>query len=113
MTAHIVLETARLIIRRIDADDRHAMQAVYRDADAMRWVGDGRPLDGEACLHWVEVTLANYARRGYGMFALDLENAAMVVGFCGIAHANDQPEAEIKYALVRVFGRSRADLPAR
>jgi RimJ/RimL family protein N-acetyltransferase len=109
MTAHTVLETERLIIRRINADDCDAMQAVYGDADAMRWVGDGLPLDGEACLRWVEVTLANYARRGYGMFALELETDATVVGFCGIVHPNDQPEAEIKYALRREhWGRGYA-----
>lgn len=98
----VIARTRRLLIRRVAADDLDAMHDVYSDADAMRWVGDGSPLDRAGCARWIEITLANYARRGYGMYAVELAATGAVAGFCGIVHPNDQPEAEVKYALRRV-----------
>jgi hypothetical protein len=31
------------------------MHAVYGDASAMRWVGDGEPLERERCARWIDV----------------------------------------------------------
>lgn len=77
------------------------MLDVYGDAEAMRWVGDGQPLDLAQCEHWVEVTHRNYAARGYGMFALVGLGSRAVIGICGLVHPGGQVEAEFKYALRR------------
>jgi ribosomal-protein-alanine N-acetyltransferase len=104
-----IYQTERLLVRHITDGDVDAMYAVYGDAKAMQWVDDGRPIDREGCLRWIEVTKENYATRGYGMSALVLKEAGSVVGFCGIVHPGDQPEPEIKYALLRAFwGRGLA-----
>ena len=79
------------------------MVAVYGDADAMRWVGDGKPLDRDACRRWIDVTARNYRERGYGMCAVELGDGGNVVGFCGLVHPNGQAEAELKYALHREY----------
>jgi RimJ/RimL family protein N-acetyltransferase len=85
------------------------MHAVYGDAEAMRWVGDGQPLDRAGCVEWVGVTLRNYERRGYGMSAIVDRESGDVIGFCGLVHPGGQPEAEVKYALRRqAWGRGLA-----
>jgi RimJ/RimL family protein N-acetyltransferase len=99
--ASAVFQTPRLLARRVEPTDAGAMHKVYGDVDAMRWVGDGNPLDLAQCQHWIEVTLRNYATRGYGMFALVSRETGEVVGFCGLVHPGGQLEAEIKYALSR------------
>lgn len=105
----IVFESGRLIGRRLVADDLAAMLAVYGDADAMRWVGDGQPITRRQCAEWLEVTERNYRQRGYGMFALVERGTGQVVGFCGLVHPGRQDEAEIKYALDRRYwGRGLA-----
>ncbi|WP_374567033.1 GNAT family N-acetyltransferase [Ideonella sp.] len=96
-----LIDTPRQRIRRIEPGDGAAMLAVYGDADAMRWVGDGRPLDAAQCEEWIGVTLRNYATRGYGMVALVERTTGEVIGFCGLVHPGGQPDAEIKYALRR------------
>lgn len=65
-----VFQTPRLDARHITAADVDAMLAVYGDPAVVRHVADGRPLDRARCEQWVEVTLRNYATRGYGMVAL-------------------------------------------
>lgn len=96
-----MFQTERLKIRRWQDTDLTALTAVYGDADAMRWVGDGAPLTEADCVRWLDVTRANYERRGYGMFAAEELATSMVVGFCGIVHPGDQVEPEIKYAFHR------------
>lgn len=98
----IVFRTRRLVVRRWCDADVPALAAVYGDADAMRWVGDGEPITAAACVRWLEVTSRNYAERGYGMFALERHTEPGVIGFCGIVHPGGQVEPEIKYALRRM-----------
>ncbi len=105
----MLFETERARVRQLSDSDLDAMHAVYGDADAMRWVDDGQPLGRDGCLKWIEVTRNNYAVRGYGMSALVLRETGVVFGFCGIVHPGGQPEAEIKYALLREYwGRGLA-----
>jgi RimJ/RimL family protein N-acetyltransferase len=94
-------QTERLLVRRWRDSDLSALLAVYGDADAMRWVGDGRAITSEECMQWLEVTRTNYRKRGYGMFAVETTSSPEVIGFCGIVHPGGQPEPEIKYAFLR------------
>ncbi|HZW99603.1 MAG TPA: GNAT family N-acetyltransferase [Trueperaceae bacterium] len=96
-----VFVTERLRARRWRDSDLEPLLAVYGDADAMRWVGDGSQLDPGEALRWLDVTRANYALRGYGMFALEDLDTGAVVGFIGIVHPGGQPEPEVKYAFAR------------
>ena len=100
---HALFETPRLRVRQLGPADTDALFAVYGDADAMRWVGDGQPLSRARCEEWVAVTQRNYARRGYGMSAIVERASQAVIGFCGLVHPGGQAEAEIKYALLRAF----------
>lgn len=110
----VIFNTKRLIGRRLLASDVPALLEVYGDADAMRWVGDGQPLTREDCKRWVEVTAGNYRSRGYGMSAIVEHESNRVVGFCGLVHPDNQPEAELKYAFGRPsWGRGYATEAAR
>lgn len=104
-----VFTTERLIARRWTDAEVESLLAVYGDEDAMRWVGDGTAITREQCEKWMEVTRANYEKRGYGMFALDEKESGEVVGFCGLVHPGGQAEPEVKYALHRShWGRGLA-----
>jgi [ribosomal protein S5]-alanine N-acetyltransferase len=107
----MLFETPRLLVRRLSEADEDALLAVYGDGPAMRWVGDGQPLDRATCRRWIDVTLGNYARRGYGMNAVvrRAEPAQPVVGFAGLVHPGQQVLPEVKYALLRAhWGRGLA-----
>lgn len=99
----ILFETERIICRRLMPSDIDEMYAVYSDADAMRWVDGGQPIQESECSKWLTVTLNNYESRGYGMSTLVSREDKTVISFCGLVHPNNQPETEIKYALHRRF----------
>lgn len=99
----ILFETERIICRRLLPSDIDEMYAVYSDADAMRWVDDGQPIQMDECSQWLVVTQNNYELRGYGMSTLVSREDGAVIGFCGLVHPDNQHEVEIKYALHRRF----------
>jgi RimJ/RimL family protein N-acetyltransferase len=105
----VLFETPRLRCRHWRPDDLETLCAVYGDAAAMRFVGDGEPLDRAGCERWLEVTAANLLRRGYGMSALEDRGNGRVLGFIGLVHPGEQAEPELKYALHRdAWGRGLA-----
>lgn len=105
----VVFRSERLLCRRWIPEDFGPLLAVYSDAEAMRWIGDGKPITRSECEEWFRVTDANYAKRGYGMFALVELASGSVIGFAGLVHPGGQPEPEIKYALLRShWGRGLA-----
>src|SRR5262245_10633171 len=97
-----LFETERLRVRQLELHDLDALQAVYGDADAMRWVGDGNPLDRDACRRWIDVTWRNYEERGYGMSTAVSRALHETIGFCGLVHPGGRTEPELKYALARI-----------
>jgi RimJ/RimL family protein N-acetyltransferase len=104
-----MFQTARLQVRWWVDEDVADLLAVYGDAEAMRWVGDGQPLPLAQCEEWLRVTRRNYEARGYGMSALVERATGRVVGFCGLVHPGGQAVAELKYALRREhWGRGLA-----
>ncbi len=98
-----VFETERLVVRRWRDSDLPYLMAVYGDAEAVQWVGDGQPITESECREWLVVTRRNYEKRGYGMFAVELKSEPGVIGFCGIVHPGGQEEPEVKYAYLRRF----------
>ena len=109
MSNEVIFESERLRCRRWIPEDLQPLFAVYCDVEGARWVGNGEPITFAACEEWLRVTEANYLRRGYGMFALEQRSSRQVIGFCGLIHPGDQPEVEIKYALLRSYwGRGLA-----
>ncbi|MBV9957563.1 MAG: GNAT family N-acetyltransferase [Acidobacteria bacterium] len=109
-----VLETERLVIRRLRASDLDELSALCCDAELMRYVGDGRPLGREQVQLWIERSLDNYARRGFGCMAVTEKSDGRLIGYCGLVYAPGSDEAEIIYALKREFwGRGLASEAAR
>ena len=67
----------------------------------MRWVGDGDTITREQCEKWIEVTLGNYQKRGYGMLAIEEAKSGKLIGFAGLVHPGGQVVPEVKYAFLR------------
>ncbi|MBS1709897.1 MAG: GNAT family N-acetyltransferase [Armatimonadetes bacterium] len=94
-----VVNTPRLKIRRIRPGDYEAMMSVYGDLELMRFVGDGSAITAEDCARWIDITLDNYSKRGYGLFLMESASDGSLAGFIGLTHTGGQPEPEIKYVL--------------
>jgi ribosomal-protein-alanine N-acetyltransferase len=98
-----ILETDRLFIRGLRADDLDEMHEVCGDPDIMRHVGDGRPLSREQTRQWIERSQDNYREHGFGCAAVVAKDGKRFAGYCGLVYGPGGAEVEIIYALKRQY----------
>ena len=100
-----ILETERLILREYTADDFDALFAIVGDAETMKHYP--APYDAAGVQRWVDWTLNNYARYGFGLWAVILKETGEFIGDCGITmqmiHGQELPE--IGYHFNKKFWR--------
>jgi RimJ/RimL family protein N-acetyltransferase len=77
-----VLETERLLLRRMTPDDVDALLEVLGDPIAM--VHYPAPFNRERVEEWVGWNLRNYEDHGYGLWAVVLKETMACVGDCGL-----------------------------
>jgi RimJ/RimL family protein N-acetyltransferase len=94
----ILFETNRLIVRHLQSGDVDAMFSIFSLPDVTRWMGDGTPLSRELCAKWIEVSLRNYATRGFGASAVIEKCTGEFIGCSGIVYDAERQEPEIIYA---------------
>ncbi len=102
----IIFETERLIVRQLEANDVDNLYSVTRDPELIRYMGDGQPLSYELTAKWVDVSINNYATKGYGCSAVIDKRDGAFIGFCGLVRsefAEPPDDAELIYALKKPY----------
>ncbi len=87
----IVVETERLILRRLTADDVDAMFAVIGDPETMKYYPE--KLNREDAVRWVARSHERYRTDGYGLFAVVLKADGEVIGNCGLMRQDVEGES--------------------
>lgn len=80
----LIAETERLALREWAADDAEALFAVTRDAETMRYVGNGKPWADLGRAHvWLGWMEDSRRQRGYSRWAVTEKDGGRVIGLCG------------------------------
>ena len=77
----MILETARLRLRRFTLDDAGALEAVLGDPVAMQYYP--APYDRAGIEDWIRRNLARYADSGFGLWAMLPKDSDELIGDCG------------------------------
>jgi RimJ/RimL family protein N-acetyltransferase len=110
----IILETERLSLREITADDLDDLLEIWGDPEAMRHFP--RTLDHQAMREWIERNQRRYEQYGHGLWAVILKSERKLVGDCGltIQEVDGIEELEVGYHFNRKYwGRGFAAETAR
>ena len=75
------LETERLVIREMRRSDVESLHLLFSDPLFMRF---WPVFDRSRTERWVEESLLNYARLGFGLWALTLRGSDEAIGDCGL-----------------------------
>jgi RimJ/RimL family protein N-acetyltransferase len=94
------LHTDRLTLRAFRAGDLDAFAAMQANPEVRRFLG-GTPLSRAESWSLMERILGQWAMRGYGMFAVEVEGRC--AGWAGVLHALEWPEPELAYSLDQPF----------
>ncbi len=92
--ANLILETERLMLRRLQPDDVDAIFAVIGDPIAMQYYP--RRFDRKDAEEWIERNLRRYAEHGHGLYAVVLKTSGEVIGDCGLVTPADRGPAELE-----------------
>jgi RimJ/RimL family protein N-acetyltransferase len=110
------LTTARLRIRLLREDDADALHRIYRDPEAMRYVGSaGRARTREQTGKSLAQFIADREKHGFGLWATELRESGEMIGMCGLTPVEGTgPDVEVVYVLEQpAWGRGYATEMAR
>ena len=96
-----VLETDRLVLRRLAPDDAPFILELLNDASFIRFIGDKgvRTID-DARRYILSGPVASYKQFGFGLYAVDLKESNVPIGMCGILKRDTLPHPDIGFAFL-------------
>jgi RimJ/RimL family protein N-acetyltransferase len=96
-----VLETDRLIIRRMSIDDSRFMLGLLNEPSWLHFIGDrGVRTIGDAQSYILKGPVEMYARLGFGFCIVEMKIATCPIGICGLAKRDYLDDVDIGFALL-------------
>ena len=102
-----MIETARLVLRRLTLDDADAafMLRLVNDPGWLRHIGDRNVRSLDDSRRYIQKTLDMYERLGFGSWVAQLKETGEPIGTCGLVKRDGIDDVEIGYALLPEFRR--------
>jgi RimJ/RimL family protein N-acetyltransferase len=98
------LETARLSLRRLTADDAAFVVALYNEPSFLEHIGDRGVRNVEDARRFLrEGPMAMYARHGFGLWHVARRADGVGIGMCGLLKRDDLSDPDIGYAFFPAF----------
>lgn len=107
-----IFETERTLVRHLTEADSDSFYVLTGDAELTQYMGDNKPLSRELSDKWIQVSMKNYATKGYGCSAVIDKRDGAFIGFCGLVRselAEPPDDAELIYSFKKaVWGQGLA-----
>jgi RimJ/RimL family protein N-acetyltransferase len=99
-----ILETERLILRRLTIDDAEFILELLNDASFLRFIGDKgvRNIDDAVC-YLQTGPIASYERFGFGLYLVELKTSGEPIGMCGLLKRDTLPDVDVGFAFLPTF----------
>jgi RimJ/RimL family protein N-acetyltransferase len=99
-----VLETDRLILRRLSPDDAEFILELLNDPSFLRFIGDKgvRTLD-DARDYILNGPVDMYNRLGFGLYLTELKEGGAPIGICGLIKRDSLEDVDIGFAFLPRF----------
>jgi RimJ/RimL family protein N-acetyltransferase len=99
-----VLETERLALRRLSAEDAGFILELVNDPDWLRFIGDRGVRTPEAARDYISRNLMPmYERHGFGLYLTELKGRGTPVGICGLIKRDSLEDVDIGFAFLPQF----------
>ena len=110
LTARVVLQTQRLVLREFSTDDDAFVLDLLNQPSFLHYIGDRGVRTHEDARRYIsQGPLTSYGELGYGLYVVTLKDESTPMGMCGIVHKPWLNAPDIAYAfLPRFEGRGYA-----
>lgn len=96
-----VLETERLRLRWLTADDAPFMLGLLNEPSFVANIGDRGVRTVEGARDYIEKgAVASYRQNGYGLYAMELKSDGAPIGICGLVKRPFLPDPDVGFALL-------------
>ena len=101
-----VLETERLVLRRLSLEDAEFILALLNEPSFLRYIGDKgvRTLD-DAREYLRGGPIDSYQRLGFGLYLVELKDGGTPVGICGLLKRESLDDVDVGFAFRPEFWR--------
>ena len=89
-----ILETERLILRRVNMGDVGSLQGIFSDPEAMRYYPGLK--DEKETREWIERTLNSYQKYGFGLWIALFKENLDFAGQCGLILQEVEERQEVE-----------------
>ena len=106
----IVLETERLIMRRLAVDDAPFILELLNDPDWLKFIGDKGVRTLDAARDYLRNgPIAMYERHGFGLYLVELKAGHIPIGMCGLIKRDSLVDVDVGFAFLPSYrGRGYA-----
>jgi [ribosomal protein S5]-alanine N-acetyltransferase len=99
----LILETERLILRKIAVADAETMYELNTDPLVIQFTGDGPFESVEATRQFIAERQQQYAIDGYGRWIAQRKEDGAIIGWCGLKFHPETNETDVGYRFFRKF----------
>ena len=100
------LETSRLSLRRLSADDAGFILRLLNEPSFLRYVGDKGVRTRDDAARYIETgPLESYRRLGFGLFVVELRATGEPIGICGLLKREALADPDLGFAFGPAFQR--------
>jgi ribosomal-protein-alanine N-acetyltransferase len=94
-----VIETARLRLRPLVAQDLDAIHGIWVEPGVRRYLWDGERISTEKAETVLASSIESFENYGFGIWAVIHRENGDLIGFCGFRFLDDTPEIELIYGI--------------
>jgi RimJ/RimL family protein N-acetyltransferase len=99
-----VLETERLVLRRLTSDDAAFIFKLLNEPSFLRYIGDkGVKTPADAVEYIKNGPVASYERFGFGLYLVELREAEVPIGICGLLKRETLTDVDVGFAFLPAF----------
>ena len=102
----IVLETERLVLRRLTLNDAPFVVELLNEPSFLRFIGDRGVRDVQTARQYLlKGPIASYERFGFGLNLVFLKDSGDPIGICGLLKRDTLPDVDVGFALLPAHWR--------
>jgi len=97
----IVLETERLVLRRLSSDDAEFILELLNQPSFLQYIGDKGVRNNDDAVNYIQTgPVASYEKCGFGLYLVELKDSARPIGICGLLKRDSLPDVDVGFALL-------------